>query len=239
MKTATAGPWGYKVFLKYMAAVQRAFREGTGYTEQQCEVCPYEHKCCTLAVSVTPFEAMGIAWFLNRATFFSAGAIKQKIKERALLYREATAGKSEVDAAEKWYTKGLHCVFYDLKRRRCSIYEARPMACRGVYSVWDCSKLRWQIPRAFPGVLERLIGMCVLWVGSTYEQNVGEMCNMLERFFEQPKTVTYSAGSPDSFIGMAQRVRRGEEIGDKELIFGAPSQPVVPSPDNGPQPPAA
>ena len=180
---ANLGQLGYRVFQRYMAAIGRGLRTGN-YTEVQCAACPYGHHCCTLPVYITPFEASAILWFLNVKTRLDTAAWRARIRHRADAYAAAAGNREGEDANRAWFAKGEYCMFYAKDARRCSIYEARPLACRGLYSVDKCTAGRWIVSQPAPGLIQRLIGLMVVRVPSTYGENRGEMATMLARLLE-------------------------------------------------------
>lgn len=229
---ASTGLAGWKLFQQYMGAVGRALRMDTGYTERQCAACPYEHHCCTLPVWITPFEASAIFFYLNQLTGLKTTGWKAAIFKRAEEFREASKGKDGVDADHKWFAQGKHCVFYDKAQRKCSIYEARPMACRLLYSTANCKPLgHWNrvefAPESTLVLMRRLIELMVVKPGSMLQDNCTEMSTMLERLLKNPGEVAMSTLGPDSYLGMLRRAGQGEVIPDEELLFGLPKAEIV------------
>ncbi len=115
------------------------------YTLEQCRECPYDDDCCRLAVSVTPFEGLGILFYVQnnldaptRTRLFTALADRA---EEMLVVLADMSGDTEA-AVHAWALKGRQCVFCDNHARGgrggCSIYAARPIACRKAFSVKSC-----------------------------------------------------------------------------------------------------
>jgi Fe-S-cluster containining protein len=82
--------------------------------------------CCYQAVGVTPPEALAIVEHVKRTR--SADELAA-LRERVFAFRERTSGLS---SAER-FSAEFPCVF--LESGRCSIYEVRPLSCRGMNSL--------------------------------------------------------------------------------------------------------
>ena len=121
------------------------------YNEIQCRECPHDHVCCDQLVACGPFEAMGILNYL-KVTLGEEGlqgmleVIKFRMKEQRLhakSYMEDDGSfaneDKEHEMASDWNAKGKKCVFYDKGKSECSIYSIRPVPCRRVYGVGDCT----------------------------------------------------------------------------------------------------
>ena len=212
---ANLGPLGWRLFKQYVAAIARNLRQNTAYTEVQCGACPYDHRCCSLPVWITPFEAFGINWFLNVTTQFKTAKWKARILNRAKEYLAVSRGKTGVEADRLWYEKGKLCVFYD---KGCSIYPARPLACRTLYSVDNCNSGHWVVPQADEEMLRRLIGFAVVRQGSTWRENMLEMNTMLAQLIQHPDKIVLSTGGPSPLFNLIQRVKT-EVISDSELLY--------------------
>ena len=128
-----------RLYPSYAAAVFEKETKGSDYTESQCMDCPYEHKCCTYAVGVTPFEVIAIIDYI-RKNFPDPKAMFKKIKSRVKTQKKHFRKyKKMEDGAKEWAKKNIYCVFYNKEKRQCSIYSVRPMNCRYFFSVDDCS----------------------------------------------------------------------------------------------------
>ena len=182
-----------KAFNRYAEAYMRQYFSETPYTEQQCGVCPYSHGCCRMLVFVTPFEVAAINNFINRSA--TRGAIparivkrvKKAISKRAAMIRTHFAKYAdESEGVEAWFGRDLQCIFYDKLNRECAIYEARPLACRKLYSVRDCSKLEWSTHGDRAEVIRRRIEILPHY--NRYEQNLKEMSVMLEDMMGEKRT---------------------------------------------------
>lgn len=95
------------------------------------------HHCCAQQVSVTALEVFEIAAFLRRTLAADAlAAVKTHVRAVA----EAVRGRS---AAEH---RGTQCPL--LADGRCSIYEVRPLLCRGAnsFDAAACAKVGAAIP---------------------------------------------------------------------------------------------
>lgn len=122
-----------------------------GYNEIQCRECQHDHTCCDQLVACGPFEAMGILNYL-KVTLGKEGlqgmleVIKFRMKEQRLhakSYMEDDGSFTEEKdqaMASDWNAKGKKCVFYDATENKCSIYSVRPVPCRRVFGVKNCSE---------------------------------------------------------------------------------------------------
>lgn len=113
-----------------------------GYDENQCRACPHEHRCCSMLVSLSPFEAIGIITWLKVNLPGEAKAILDRVKMRAeamLEFIKTSKPGNIAKLAETWYARNIKCVFYDQAHKRCSIYPVRPVACRMAYGRGDCT----------------------------------------------------------------------------------------------------
>jgi Fe-S-cluster containining protein len=84
--------------------------------------------CCYQSVGVTPPEALAIADHLRQTLSDSELA---KVAARVAALHEKTQGLS---TAER-FSSDHPCPFLDVGAGRCSIYEARPLSCRGMNSL--------------------------------------------------------------------------------------------------------
>jgi Fe-S-cluster containining protein len=102
--------------------------------------------CCYQSVGVTPPEALAILDHLKRTR---SGEALEKLRAHVEERRERTRGLS---AAER-FSPDHPCIF--LEAGRCSIYEARPLSCRGMNSLdaEECRK-RLHEPEARRAFLE-------------------------------------------------------------------------------------
>lgn len=82
--------------------------------------------CCYQRVGVTPAEALAIQFHLNQTR-----SATELVEIRARL--STAHEKTRMLSAEERLSPDLPCPF--LERGRCSIYEVRPLACRGVNSL--------------------------------------------------------------------------------------------------------
>ena len=91
--------------------------------------CSY---CCYMQVEVSQYEAMYLAKHIKKN--FTKPEI-QEIKQKAKI------GAEEIkDADADWYPgKFRPCILLDTKTGDCTAYDARPLACRRVYS-YDVQK---------------------------------------------------------------------------------------------------
>ena len=89
--------------------------------------------CCYQSVGVTPPEALAIFDYLKQSL---SNEDRERVASRVARAREATRGLS---TAER-FSPDHPCVF--LESGRCSIYEARPLSCRGMNSLDadECAK---------------------------------------------------------------------------------------------------
>jgi hypothetical protein len=91
--------------------------------------------CCYQSVGVTPPEALAIFDHLSQTL---AEADLQRVAARVGAARARTRGLS---AAER-FSPELPCPFLDEAAARCTIYEVRPLSCRGMNSLdaAECEK---------------------------------------------------------------------------------------------------
>jgi hypothetical protein len=82
--------------------------------------------CCHQSVGVTPVEALSIVLFLRQ---HCSAAQLQVVTERVRSSHARTRGLS----ADERYSPDHPCVF--LERGACSIYDVRPLSCRGANSL--------------------------------------------------------------------------------------------------------
>jgi len=89
--------------------------------------------CCYQSVGVTPPEALAIVDHLRKTL---PGAALARVASRVAEAHERTRGLS----AEERFSPEHPCVF--LESGRCSIYEVRPLSCRGMNSLdaGECEK---------------------------------------------------------------------------------------------------
>jgi Fe-S-cluster containining protein len=89
--------------------------------------------CCYQAVGVTPPEALAIFDYLKRSL---SSADRERVAARVARAREETRGLSTAQR----FSPNHPCVF--LESGRCSIYEVRPLSCRGMNSLdaGECAK---------------------------------------------------------------------------------------------------
>lgn len=107
--------------------------------------CSY---CCHMRVLVTPFEVIALADYIRHS--FSENQI-QELKKRISKADSITHGLPD----EEHGNAGVWCPL--LVEDKCSVYEARPLECRGYVSmdVNECKKtfknyLEWNVPIYFP-----------------------------------------------------------------------------------------
>lgn len=125
---------------RYSAVYGAALRLDPAYDEAQCSECPHDHSCCDLAVSITPYEGLGIlSWLKMHAPDWQG--VLERVRMRAAVWRDffQHGEFGDLEAAfGAWFKRGLRCVFYDRAARRCSIYPVRPLACRKAFGQGDC-----------------------------------------------------------------------------------------------------
>ena len=118
------------------------------YDETPCDECAYDHRCCDLMVTVTPYEALGIISWLkaNKIDWRVALGV---VGMRANVLREFSAdekGKprfeNTADMVAAWSARKVKCALYDVNARDgkvgCSIYPVRPVNCRKAFGKGDC-----------------------------------------------------------------------------------------------------
>lgn len=167
-----------RAYDNYAAAYMRIYKGETGYTEQQCEACPYDHTCCNMLVYVTPFEVAPILSYIN-ANSWNVKAWKARIKARWRMVRAHMARyRDESEASDAWYQRGIKCLFYDSADHRCMIYPVRPMACRKLYSTDDCERMKWRTALDNEPVLQARIDLMPHRL-TTYQDNFLEFSTLL------------------------------------------------------------
>lgn len=119
------------------------------YDETQCRECPYDHACCEMIVACGPFEALGIIHYMRQA-FGGEGTrarlslirVRAKQMQDHIKSHQDKDGNMDEEAhtrmADGWFAKGIKCVFYNSRDKRCSIYPVRPIACRRTFGTKDC-----------------------------------------------------------------------------------------------------
>ena len=134
---------------RYGSIMSEALRLDPAYSEDQCGECPYGHRCCTLLVSVTPYEALGIMSWIKSTVADSRGLLN-RVKMRAEAMRDWMTDKkgrprftSTMEMAVEWSKRRLPCVFYSRAAQDgaggCTIYPVRPVKCRTAFGRGDCS----------------------------------------------------------------------------------------------------
>lgn len=108
--------------------------------------------CCYQSVGVTPPEALAIFDHLSRT--LSDGEL-ERVAAHVAAHRARTRGLS---TAER-FSPDHPCAFLDVAGGRCTIYEARPLSCRGMNSLdaSECEK-RLREPAARAAFLAEGVG---------------------------------------------------------------------------------
>lgn len=98
-----------------------------GFDESKCESCG--GKCCT-------GESGNI--FVNQEEI---RLLREHFKLDELEFRERFLRKVgfKFSLKEKEFEDGFACIFFDIKRRNCSIYALRPTQCKA-FPFWDYFK---------------------------------------------------------------------------------------------------
>lgn len=111
------------------------------FDESKCKKCG--GNCCigeSGYIWLSPKEKEGMAKFLDL-----------NVDEFTKKYLTKVGYKYSIK--EKSFNGGYACVFFDEKRLRCGVYEARPNQCR-TFPFWDYFKTRIrELERECPGVM--------------------------------------------------------------------------------------
>lgn len=153
---------GEKLLGAMSELASRWIERGTAGAVACGDGCAY---CCHQIVGATPLELFVIWKHLERA-----GIDLARLKERARQLAERARGLSKRER----YRADQPCVF--LENSRCSIYEARPLTCRGVNALdkeicrnmledEERGRAFWERGEGSPGYLEPLRGAHALSAG--------------------------------------------------------------------------
>lgn len=202
------------------------------YQGEACSECAYDHTCCDLFVSITPYEALGImSWLkVNDPDWTTTLGL---VKMRASALQEFIfdkEGKPYFETPEKmltaWWERKIKCPFYSSTARDgeggCLIYPVRPVACRKAFSKGDCGGEKAngidtmsEDPHLNAARLNRVRVRQLEALGG---QKTGEMCALITML-----------RSPDALIiseDPAIMDAEPETLTDHQVLFGLAAQPM-------------
>jgi len=111
-----------------------------GFNPKACQEC--KGNCCigeSGYIWLTPNEAKNIASFLD-------------CSYEELMEKYIFKSGYRMSIQERAYEGGMACVFFDLNKRKCTIYPVRPAQCRS-FPFWDYYRDRIsEVERECPGI---------------------------------------------------------------------------------------